>query len=419
MSEQPTSDPNMEFERPADEKFEDGQNYYGETDAAPGEYVEETAQTEAAAPKSGGSKTLINVGIFGGVIIFALIMAWVNFGSVLFPKSDNTGASIANPSAMLTPASPQQPITSPVPAPTDANGANPNATVQPAGAPVDMSAAAAAQPVAVPGQVVPGGVTSSTPAIPGAPTDISTLSVTPAVSPTPGTAAIPAPGAGTTPVVASVLPAATAIPGAPLSVTPTPAGTPTAVTPTQPAAITPVMPSQPALATPADNSKLVELQQQNQLLSSKNAEQESTISDLKTQLSDMQSKLTDTNTKIDQLQATKTVKAATPKVGAKKIVAKKKAVTHHAVAAAKPMPLTDSSDGSPVAALGEAALASPPPYWILRSAEGNSAWVAHPGDGQLYQVTVGDQLPGIGKITSIQQQAGIWTIVGTQGQIKQ
>ena len=168
--------------------------------------------------------------------------------------------------------------------------------------------------------------------------------------------------------------------------------------------------------TPVDNSKLVELQQQNQLLSSKNAEQESTISDLKAQLTDAQSKLTDAQSTISQLQEAKAARAtAAPKAAVKKTVAKKK-ITHHSVAAAKPAaPLTDGADAP---AAGDT-LDAPPPYWILRSAEGNSAWVAHPGDGQLYQVTVGDQLPGIGKITSIQQQAGIWTITGTQGQIKQ
>jgi hypothetical protein len=383
-------DPDMAFERPEDNY--EGQDYFAEQE--PGTEDAELAPELPEKPKM--NPMITNAVIFGGIGVFVLVMGWINFGSVLFPKSNQSASSSgsANTAALLSPvttnapSSAAQPVVAPPASPVVAGG-----TPTTPGTPMATDATAAAA-IAPPNAPV---VATATP------TDVAALSVMPGAPVTPP----PTAATATQPITA-----------VPLSPTPT--------TPGAMATAVPNMPSAPVMTPPADNGKLAELQQQNQDLTAKSAEQDQTINDLRSQLADAQSKLADAQAQLTQAQ---TAAAATPAPAKPKKKVAKKAPVHHTVTAdAKPpAPLTDNpptaapavaATASTTGYLGDT-LPSPPPYWVLRSAADNSAWVAHPGDSQLYQVTVGDQLPGVGKIISIQQQNGAWVVAGTQGQIRQ
>lgn len=57
--------------------------------------------------------------------------------------------------------------------------------------------------------------------------------------------------------------------------------------------------------------------------------------------------------------------------------------------------------------------------WDLRGATPDKAFVAERGTQNLRTVSVGDTLPGIGRITSISQQSGRWVVQGANGRITQ
>ncbi len=57
--------------------------------------------------------------------------------------------------------------------------------------------------------------------------------------------------------------------------------------------------------------------------------------------------------------------------------------------------------------------------WELRAAQPGRAWVSKPGQRDMQTVEVGQNLPGIGRITGITYQNNHWTVLGTQGQIQQ
>ena len=57
--------------------------------------------------------------------------------------------------------------------------------------------------------------------------------------------------------------------------------------------------------------------------------------------------------------------------------------------------------------------------WILKGAQPGQAMVAKAGESDIRTVRIGDTLPGIGKITAIEYQAGRWSVMGTQGRINQ
>lgn len=57
--------------------------------------------------------------------------------------------------------------------------------------------------------------------------------------------------------------------------------------------------------------------------------------------------------------------------------------------------------------------------WELRAAQPGRAWVSHPGERDMRGIEVGQSLEGIGTVTAINYQNGIWTVYGTQGQINQ
>lgn len=59
------------------------------------------------------------------------------------------------------------------------------------------------------------------------------------------------------------------------------------------------------------------------------------------------------------------------------------------------------------------------PALEIRAAQPGRAWVARPGDNDLQSVSVGDTLPGIGRVTSIAQVGGRWVVEGTRGRLNQ
>lgn len=59
------------------------------------------------------------------------------------------------------------------------------------------------------------------------------------------------------------------------------------------------------------------------------------------------------------------------------------------------------------------------PSLEVRSAQPGQAWVARPGDNDLQSVSVGDTLPGIGRVTSISPVGGRWVVEGTKGRLSQ
>lgn len=61
----------------------------------------------------------------------------------------------------------------------------------------------------------------------------------------------------------------------------------------------------------------------------------------------------------------------------------------------------------------------PPVAWVLKSAQPNMALVSPRGSQELRTVSVGDSLPGVGRITGIFMDGGRWAVQGTTGRISQ
>lgn len=57
--------------------------------------------------------------------------------------------------------------------------------------------------------------------------------------------------------------------------------------------------------------------------------------------------------------------------------------------------------------------------WELRAAQPGKAWVSKKGQNEIQSVVLGDNLPDIGRITSIAYNKGRWVVQGTSGQIRQ
>lgn len=65
------------------------------------------------------------------------------------------------------------------------------------------------------------------------------------------------------------------------------------------------------------------------------------------------------------------------------------------------------------------ALTAPSPALEIRAAQPGQAWVARPGDNDLQGVSIGDSLPGIGRVTAITRVGGRWVVEGTHGRLSQ
>ncbi|MEM6780463.1 MAG: hypothetical protein AAF569_01210, partial [Pseudomonadota bacterium] len=57
--------------------------------------------------------------------------------------------------------------------------------------------------------------------------------------------------------------------------------------------------------------------------------------------------------------------------------------------------------------------------WELRAAMPGKAWVSQKGQSEMRSVVVGDSLSGVGRVTAITYNNGLWLVEGTQGQIRQ
>ncbi len=58
--------------------------------------------------------------------------------------------------------------------------------------------------------------------------------------------------------------------------------------------------------------------------------------------------------------------------------------------------------------------------WVLKSAKPGMAWLAMSGSAELYTFSVGEELPGLGKIGAIAQDtSGRWVVSAAHGKISQ
>lgn len=71
---------------------------------------------------------------------------------------------------------------------------------------------------------------------------------------------------------------------------------------------------------------------------------------------------------------------------------------------------------APTPARSAAASAS---SWELRAAQPGRAWISRAGSREMQSVVPGDTIAGIGQVVRIDYAGGRWTVVGTQGQIRQ
>jgi intracellular multiplication protein IcmG len=63
--------------------------------------------------------------------------------------------------------------------------------------------------------------------------------------------------------------------------------------------------------------------------------------------------------------------------------------------------------------------AKPSSKWVLRAASIGQAWIAPSADShELKQVQIGDTLPGVGRVTAIEQRGESWLVQGTKGEIQ-
>ncbi|MCK6419091.1 MAG: hypothetical protein L6Q57_09195 [Alphaproteobacteria bacterium] len=105
-----------------------------------------------------------------------------------------------------------------------------------------------------------------------------------------------------------------------------------------------------------------------------------------------------------QLQAAQTAAASTAPAAEKPAPVAKKST--------KKRSSKKASSGAPPKVVSSTRTSS---SWQLRSAQPGKALVAEARTGDLRSVEVGDSLPGIGKITAITQDGGVWRIQGTRG----
>lgn len=61
--------------------------------------------------------------------------------------------------------------------------------------------------------------------------------------------------------------------------------------------------------------------------------------------------------------------------------------------------------------------AAPAPTWELRSASPGQAVLSAKSNGDMKDISVGDTVPGLGRILSIQKQGTLWVVQGTKGSV--
>jgi hypothetical protein len=186
----------------------------------------------------------------------------------------------------------------------------------------------------------------------------------------------------------------------------------------------PVETATPATAAPVETAAPAAT-----MTATDNAADKARIADLEKQLADLQKSLTASEKSLKQAQDDLSKKSEE----LSKAQADLKSAQKEAKDAAKAAPkAADSSakaddaakaDAKPAAAVKSTPKAAAPAKrvsWTLRSAKPGMAWVSEKGSNEMRTVSVGDTLPGIGKVTSIATDAqGRWVVNGTRGSINQ
>lgn len=335
------------------------QGYEGEA-AAEGYNESHLPTTEERSffQKYGFTAILIGAGLFA---------AWMGYNTFapMFaaPKSQNAGAPAANADALLNPSAPAETGETQPPQSGEA------APVIPAPATTEAAPPAIAAMGVSPAAPVTStnGVASAPVSPPSDPNDPWAQAATSAVAPAPATPAEPVPPV-TTPA-------------------PVPAPAPTQQAGAAPTPVT--VPATPPSAAAADamSEHLAELEKKLASMEAKAQQQDTVIADLQNQLAEAQ------------------LKASTPKT---------ESDNHEPAPKPKPKAERQPAKPKPVETVKKPASA-----WELRSASDGVAWVSRPADNQLFRIAVGDQVPGLGRITAIRQQGEAWVVVGTEGQIRE
>ncbi|HPD83036.1 MAG TPA: hypothetical protein PLK85_04380 [Alphaproteobacteria bacterium] len=86
---------------------------------------------------------------------------------------------------------------------------------------------------------------------------------------------------------------------------------------------------------------------------------------------------------------------------------------------AAPVKTVKKADPAPKVATSKPSSSNSKVTWELRAAQPGKAWVSKAGQKELTPVTVGDDLSGIGRITSITYVSNRWIVQGTSGKITQ
>ena len=158
--------------------------------------------------------------------------------------------------------------------------------------------------------------------------------------------------------------------------------------------------SAPVVVAPDNTAQATDLKTQNDVLTQKNTEQARTIANLQEQLTLAQSAL------------------ANAQETAQKPVVQNDTAQPDDV---KPEPKKTVKKAAPVmsekATTSKAAQQSNSHYRLL-SVSNNAAWIAPSGSNELRRVQVGDNVDGIGQVTSIKEQNGSWVVQGSKGRIQ-
>ena len=301
--------------------------------------------------------------------VFVIWMGYGTFAPMFAPKKSALSASTPSTADAGSLLKLNTPTAAPATDTTVANnsvipGTNPSSALPPAAPAIAAMGVSPAAPV-----TNPSGQATTSPIMPVNPNDPWSQAAT-------GAAPAPAPAAPT-----------------PATATPAPIVAAPAVVPP---VIEPASPAPTVAAAGADTQKLSDLQQKFDALQAKNQQQEAMIADLQNQLAEAQAKANAPAPKAD----TTTTEPATPKTKA----------SHH-----NPKPKSAEKSEADQATVSSHAATN----WELRSASDGVAWLSRAADNQLYRVAVGDQLPGLGRITAIRQQGDVWVVVGTQGQVRE
>ncbi len=127
-----------------------------------------------------------------------------------------------------------------------------------------------------------------------------------------------------------------------------------------------------------------------------------------TELEALKKSIAALESRLDKTQSAGTISSTQTKA------ATAKTTSSSATSAAKPL-----IEQSAPKATRSAAATAPSPKWELRAAQPGRAWISKSGSSEMQTVDVGNDVPGIGRVTSISYTNGIWIIQGTQGKITQ